>query len=1056
MKNKIVLFVIISLFTTLYGFSDIGRFAADYRSTAQTAAWDAFENNNYIEAIDNQALAIDLNKKSEVALNQEDSLKMLSDFTLFLSNVEKLDTIISYTSLVSQRFKDNGLHHTISARLHAARSGYFHCLAEDFISADSLTQIGFNSLIDYPFTFEEQVEIHAYRAAYYLSKLQTIRSLDYDDYKSYKKIRSNYLKEAQKIIENGIKIGKMNNLQNSIFYRYLLSMKERIEIGKIHAYISSSDIETNFKLSHNTEGFASYILREYYNATLGNLKRGGKILESLEFLEPLVQISIKCRGETPMCSELYSLLSDLYIELFNFSKAEDYARKASFIDNSLDSLAFQDSTYHAEKLARIQSKSQEYNNIKYKYPLYAFEQALMNQGSIRAQYASFMLSRGYENYYDAIGSYLSDGYENFDFDRLINELAYVYGNLSYLGDTDFQTLADYRINPYIKFQTSYLREIDLNEPLFYQQLRNYSPTLSEAKDIIINTINTSAELEKKSLYYNYLAKCYFYESDMNKAINAQREHLKIELQLSGNNYTSKVLDAQKTLSLLCMTGMWEALSNLKKKQIAQYQKLFIEMGKEFTAGIQKYVETNFPSLTVADQKVLWNPLSNWFYNTIPYMGMNDEAASCIFDSAVFSKGLLLSAAQGEIPNYHWREIQNMLEDDDMAIEFINFRNIRGHEIYYAITLTKKSTYPTIYPLFSNFEFKDLKIENDQIYKNPVMYDLIIRPIDIPENIKNIYFSPSGILNTIAIENLIDSIGRRTNEKWDMYRLSSTRELVQNHKKIKGALYSNRTLIYGDLDYDCNLASNESVDNAILKRYDRFRGVNRARVNPLQFSRPEIDSIANIALTYNCTPVILSGDEGTEESFKHLSNEPFKAIHFSTHGFYYSDQRIEEEGLREDSKYNFLFKDMPVDSDDLAMTRSALVMSGGNNIMRGIDIPIDREDGLLTAMEISKLSLKNCDLISLSACETALGKVSGEGVFGLQRGFKIAGVRSILMSLWEVDDEATQILMTNFYKNYLGGMSKQQALREAQRTVRETPGFEDPFYWVAFILLDALN
>ena len=115
-----------------------------------------------------------------------------------------------------------------------------------------------------------------------------------------------------------------------------------------------------------------------------------------------------------------------------------------------------------------------------------------------------------------------------------------------------------------------------------------------------------------------------------------------------------------------------------------------------------------------------------------------------------------------------------------------------------------------------------------------------------------------------------------------------------------------------------------------------------------------------------------------------------------------------------------------------------------------------KDGIITAFEISKLSLSNIDLMVLSACETGLGMIKGDGVFGLQRGFKQAGVNSIMMSLWEVDDDATQILMTEFYSNYFQGKTKRQSLLAAQKKVCETPGFEDPEYWAAFILLDALN
>ena len=96
------------------------------------------------------------------------------------------------------------------------------------------------------------------------------------------------------------------------------------------------------------------------------------------------------------------------------------------------------------------------------------------------------------------------------------------------------------------------------------------------------------------------------------------------------------------------------------------------------------------------------------------------------------------------------------------------------------------------------------------------------------------------------------------------------------------------------------------------------------------------------------------------------------------------------------------------------------------------------------------------MVVMSACESGLGETFGDGVFGLQRGFKLAGAKTLLMSLWKVDDEATQILMTEFYKNYLNGMSKRESLLAAQKAVRKTPGFEAPKYWAAFILLDGLN
>ena len=96
-----------------------------------------------------------------------------------------------------------------------------------------------------------------------------------------------------------------------------------------------------------------------------------------------------------------------------------------------------------------------------------------------------------------------------------------------------------------------------------------------------------------------------------------------------------------------------------------------------------------------------------------------------------------------------------------------------------------------------------------------------------------------------------------------------------------------------------------------------------------------------------------------------------------------------------------------------------------------------------------------DLVVLSACQTGVGEINGDGVFGLQRGFKKAGVNSLLMSLWEVNDQATGILMKAFYSNLMSGLTKQQSLLNAQQELRDK-GFVNPFFWAAFILLDAVD
>ena len=128
-----------------------------------------------------------------------------------------------------------------------------------------------------------------------------------------------------------------------------------------------------------------------------------------------------------------------------------------------------------------------------------------------------------------------------------------------------------------------------------------------------------------------------------------------------------------------------------------------------------------------------------------------------------------------------------------------------------------------------------------------------------------------------------------------------------------------------------------------------------------------------------------------------------------------------------------------------------MMSGGNKAWVGETLPEDIEDGILSAAEISNLDFNSCDIVVLSACETGLGEITDEGVFGLQRSFKIAGVNTIIMSLWEVDDQATSYMMQNFYKNLVKGKNKREAFSIAQAAVKKK--YSDPRYWAAFIMLD---
>ena len=182
------------------------------------------------------------------------------------------------------------------------------------------------------------------------------------------------------------------------------------------------------------------------------------------------------------------------------------------------------------------------------------------------------------------------------------------------------------------------------------------------------------------------------------------------------------------------------------------------------------------------------------------------------------------------------------------------------------------------------------------------------------------------------------------------------------------------------------------------------------------------------------------------------------LHIATHGKYLTQEEVNQKKQKEN--YAFVRTDDPEYPfyQSNSLTRSFLVMSNGNFLAKRIPIE-DENDGIVTALDISCLDYSKVDLVVLSACESALGELGiDDGILGLQRGFKIAGANSILMSLKKVDDEATKILMVEFYKNLMAGKSKHQSLKDAQKYLRQVENgkYDDPKYWASFIMLDGLQ
>ena len=435
---------------------------------------------------------------------------------------------------------------------------------------------------------------------------------------------------------------------------------------------------------------------------------------------------------------------------------------------------------------------------------------------------------------------------------------------------------------------------------------------------------------------------------------------------------------------------------------------------------------------------------------------------------IYEKEEYLVSASKEYGDYtkrfrtNWKDIREKLKDGELSVEFVEFYDTCTiqNRIYYALLVDKYSEDPELVPLCTETQIQE-KLNNEK--DTGGLYQLIWNPILKERNeIKTIYFSPSGILNNIGIEYVDISNQENISDKYALYRLSSTREILE----IKEVSCKTAAL-YGGLNYsvdtDVLLAQNEKSGEEISSSV-MYRGLSdslsvRNNFEPLYNTKTEIAEIDKTLKKGNMTVSMYSDTFGTEESFKALSGKGMNLIHLATHGMYIGAS--EAESKKRESNLSFIQLDDNGGGqiqEDRSLSRSFLVMSGGDMLPSHKEIPENLEDGILTASEISKLDLRGLDIVVLSACQTALGDVDNEGVYGLQRGFKKAGAKTILMSLDKVDDEATKILMVDFYKNLMNGKSKHQSLKDAQIHLRQIDNgkYNKPEYWASFIMLDGLN
>ena len=416
----------------------------------------------------------------------------------------------------------------------------------------------------------------------------------------------------------------------------------------------------------------------------------------------------------------------------------------------------------------------------------------------------------------------------------------------------------------------------------------------------------------------------------------------------------------------------------------------------------------------------------------------------------------------------WDSVRNHLSPNEVAIEYFSAPLLEDSTMYCALLLRHDSQYPELIPLFEEKEVSSFLSSSEGNITNQT-YDYYANGDTISQLVwskilpyinegETIYFAPSGLLHQLALEYLPYDENRTMADVYNMVRLSSTREIVLNKPQTE---YTTATIYGGiayDLEADVLLAESENyaTENLLASRSIDNDTLNRGNVKYLPGTKKEAESINLLLKQNNISAKLYATAKANEESFKALSGKHSNILHIGTHGFTWTDsvakkqdyftQRMQLQTLDGSNRFTTPTID--------PLNRCGLLFAGANIALQGNskNLPEGVQDGILTAKEISLLDLRDANLVVLSACETAKGDITSEGVFGLQRAFKMAGVQTIIMSLWKVNDQATQLLMTEFYNNWIGkGQSKREAFRNAQNTVRTK--YEEPEYWAGFIMLD---
>lgn len=497
-----------------------------------------------------------------------------------------------------------------------------------------------------------------------------------------------------------------------------------------------------------------------------------------------------------------------------------------------------------------------------------------------------------------------------------------------------------------------------------------------------------------------------------------------------NNFIENVYDYRLNTKAILLTSSVKVRESILSSQdsalIAKYS-VWVQKKEDFTSSL---------SMSIEELKENGINLDN-LENEIKIIEKELSTESNVFKKDLSKKDL-----------YKWKDVKNALGENEYAIEIIKYRyfanTFTDSIIYVALVIGKdiKRPQPVILANGAEMDHKYLKYyRNATKFKidDEFSYSVFWKDIDaIIDDGAKVYISADGVYNQLNIEALKDDDGKYVLDKNEIVLISNTKDIAEKRAKenSKDGIVLNTTK-------SALLIGNPAFYEANLNQASHSNTSGRQSIKQLPGAEDEINGVYALLTGKSWDTQKLIYENATEDTLKKIKNPSPRIFHIATHGFFNQDN-VKKVDITQEFD-NRIAIDNP-------LLKSGLLLRDAGDIVDNSNVHnYNASSGVLTAAEAMNLYLDNTELVILSACETGRGDVeTGEGVYGLQRAFIVAGAQSVIMSLFKVSDEVTNKLMNEFYKNWLDSGNKRKAFIAAKKTIRSE--YKDPIYWGVFVMV----